>query len=47
MHKLYDVPLPWKSQNKYPSYNKAVAKKRVTSLTKKLMKVEAIPVKYD
>lgn len=45
--KRYEVALPWKPLNMQLADNKAVAKNRLTSLTKKLMKDEATLIKYD
>ncbi|XP_070382504.1 uncharacterized protein [Dermacentor albipictus] len=47
MDKRYEEALPWKPLNMQLADNKAVAKKRLTNLTKKLMKDESTLIKYD
>ncbi|XP_075531538.1 uncharacterized protein LOC142564428 [Dermacentor variabilis] len=47
MDTRYEVALPWKPLNMQLADNKAVAKKRLTNLTKKLMKDESTLIKYD
>ncbi|XP_070378088.1 uncharacterized protein [Dermacentor albipictus] len=47
MDKRYEVALPWKPLNMQLADNKAVAKKRLTNLMKKLMKDQTTVIKYD
>ncbi|XP_070380720.1 uncharacterized protein [Dermacentor albipictus] len=47
MNKRYEVALLWKPLNMQLADNKAVAKKRLTNLTKKLMKDDSTLIKYD
>ncbi|XP_037503101.1 uncharacterized protein LOC119377876 [Rhipicephalus sanguineus] len=45
--KCYEVALPWKPLNVHLAHNKAIAQKRLTSLTKRLLKDDATFIEYD
>ncbi|XP_037515449.1 uncharacterized protein LOC119391870 [Rhipicephalus sanguineus] len=45
--KRYEVALPWKPLNIHLAHNKAIAQKRLTSLTKRLSRDETTLIEYD